>query len=444
MSFIADKQTLDDLNMLGKFKSNSIYSLFNKVHTTGGSALLEQMFCNPLTDADQINARSCIFAYFQHYALTFPFKGEQIIAMEVYLREAVERNLLFAYAGTLKKQLLAALIKNEDYEQLLEGIQATIAVLKAGKLFINTLPEVHDGHPYFKEWKSFRTILKDSRLAGLSYETEHRQLSFREVVEYDHLFRATLKQEMNTLLDVIYDLDVYIAVAAVGRTKGLSYARAHPKDADMMVATDLRHPGLDKAVSNPVTLHQESNVLFLTGANMAGKSTFMKTFGISMYLAHMGFPIAATEMTFSVKDGIYSSINVPDNLNMGYSHFYAEVLRVKKIAEEVSELKDLVVIFDELFKGTNVKDAYDATLAVTQAFAENRNCFFIISTHIVEVGEALMEKCGNIQFVYLPTVMEGNIPRYTYKLQKGITTDRQGMMIIENEGILEILKASGV
>jgi len=49
--------------------------------------------------------------------------------------------------------------------------------------------------------------------------------------------------------------------------------------------------------------------------------------------------------------------------------------------------KDLIVIFDELFKGTNVKDAYDATLAVTEAFSKYRNCFFIISTHIIEVGE---------------------------------------------------------
>jgi DNA mismatch repair ATPase MutS len=174
---------------------------------------------------------------------------------------------------------------------------------------------------------------------------------------------------------------------------------------------------------------------------MAGKSTFMKAFGIAVYLAHMGFPVAAKNMRFSVKDGLYSSINVPDNLNMGLSHFYAEVLRVKKVAEAVSESKDLIVIFDELFKGTNVKDAYDATLAVTEAFAENRNCFFIISTHIIEVGEELRDRCNNFRFAYLPTIMEGVIPRYTYKLKDGITADCQGMIIIENEGILDIIRS---
>jgi DNA mismatch repair ATPase MutS len=145
-------------------------------------------------------------------------------------------------------------------------------------------------------------------------------------------------------------------------------------------------------------------------------------------------------MVFSVKEGLYSSINVPDNLSMGYSHFYAEVQRVKTIAEEVARSRSLLVIFDELFKGTNVKDAYDATLAVTAAFAEYRNCCFIISTHIIEVGETLREQNDNLQFSYLPTIMEGGVPRYPYQLKDGITSDRHGMMIIGQEEILEIIR----
>jgi DNA mismatch repair ATPase MutS len=170
-----------------------------------------------------------------------------------------------------------------------------------------------------------------------------------------------------------------------------------------------------------------------------GKSTLMKTIGISFFLAHLGFPVAAKNMEFSVKEGLCSSINTPDNLGMGYSHFYAEVMRVKKVAEEVAAGRNMMVIFDELFKGTNVKDAYDATHAVTKSFAAYNNCFFIISTHIIEVGEALKAERSNIQFKYLPTTLEGTVPRYTYTLNEGITSDRQGMMIIENEGILELL-----
>jgi hypothetical protein len=64
---------------------------------------------------------------------------------------------------------------------------------------------------------------------------------------------------------------------------------------------------------------------------------------------------------------------------------------------------------------------------------------FVVSTHIIEAGEVLREKCENINFVYLPTLMEGNKPVYTHRLQLGITADRHGMVIIKNEGILDIL-----
>jgi DNA mismatch repair protein MutS len=87
-----------------------------------------------------------------------------------------------------------------------------------------------------------------------------------------------------------------------------------------------------------------------------------------------------------------------------------------------------------------VKDAYDATLAVTKEFSTYRNSFFVISTHIIEVGDALKNECNNLQFSYLPTIMEGSVPRYPYTLTGGITNDRHGMIIIENERILEMIQ----
>jgi DNA mismatch repair ATPase MutS len=248
-----------------------------------------------------------------------------------------------------------------------------------------------------------------------------------------------MQEEMQELLDMCYELDVYIAVSGVARERSLAYAHALPKESNLFRVTGLSHPGLRGAVGNALSYDGESNLVFLTGANMAGKSTLMKAFGIALYLAHMGFPVSVERLEFSIMDGLYSSINVPDDLGHGYSHFYAEVLRVKKVAEAISSGKGLVVIFDELFKGTNVKDAYDATLAVTEALAQYGNCFFLISTHIVEVGERLKEKGGPYRFVYLPTFMDGAQPRYTYQLEEGISADRHGMLIIRQEGLLELI-----
>jgi len=320
-------------------------------------------------------------------------------------------------------------------------VSKTIVLLNQFHTFINRLPD--EQSPYKEQLDSMKNILANPKLKWLQDEAEVKRLSLAKLIKFDYLLRTGLQKQLQELIQMIFLLDVYIAVSAVGKLKGFCYGLALPGDRNTITATGLYHPIVENAIGNTLVMHQDKNVLFLTGANMAGKSTLMKSFGVAIYLAHMGFPVAASHMEFSVKDGFYSSINVPDNLSMGYSHFYAEVLRIKTVAQQVAADKNLVVIFDELFKGTNVKDAYDATLAITGAFSENRNCLFVISTHIIEVGETLRKQCNNFRFAYLPTEMNGLIPRYTYQLKEGITSDRHGMMIIENEGILDIIRAGG-
>ncbi len=78
MSFSIDKQTLDELTLLGKFRHGSVYGLFNKVKTSGGERLLNNMFSHPLEEASAINERSCIFRFFQEAKLIFSFDIQQI------------------------------------------------------------------------------------------------------------------------------------------------------------------------------------------------------------------------------------------------------------------------------------------------------------------------------------------------------------------------------
>jgi DNA mismatch repair ATPase MutS len=443
MSFITDKQTLDDLNILGKFKAHSMFSLFNQTQTTGGERLLDTMFRHPLTGVEEINQRSGLFGYFQDKALVFPFSKSLFQVVENYLGLAAIGNQLITAAGVFRKKLLKTAVRDEQYDHMHNGLVATIEMLNILADFFKQL-EKGAPSPYLAQFDTIKKIMADHRLQWLPEVRNVQQLSAMQVARYHHLLLHVFRKEMDVILQGIYQLDVCIAVSDVARARGFAYAKALPQEKNLFHTVALSHPGLEKAVANPLTFNKDQNLLFLTGANMAGKSTFMKAFGIAVYMAHMGFPVAAKEMSFSVREGLYTSINVPDDLNMGYSHFYAEVLRVKHVAEEVARSRDLVVIFDELFKGTNVKDAYDATLSVTEAFSEYRNCFFIISTHIIEVGDALKHQGEHIRFGYLPTVMEGTVPRYTYQMKEGITNDRQGMMIIENEGIVDMLQHTAV
>lgn len=436
--FTVDQQTIADLNLLGKYKPNSIYSLFNQVRTAGGERLLQEMFQHPLTDPLKINQRSAMFRYFQAQEYSFNFKRETFEQMESYLSMGTNGNFIVAWSTLMYQKFSAAFLRDEQYERLHVGLLATVEVLNSFREFLDATTN-DAGSPFAAEGKLLKEILSDPRLQWLATEKNNTIFSLQAFARYDYLLKYTLQAEMERLLAGMHLVDVYISVSDVARSNHFSYAVAHPAEDHLMQATALRHPRLAKGVANSISFQRDRNLMFLTGANMAGKSTLMKAFGIAVYLAHMGFPVAVEHMDFSILDGIYSSINVADDLNSGHSHFYAEVLRVKHVAEEVAGGKNMVVLFDELFKGTNVKDAYDGTLSVTTAFAKYSNCFYIISTHIIEVGEALKQDGGHISCAYLPTVMDGNTPRYTYLLQEGITSDRQGMIIIQNEGILSLL-----
>ncbi|WP_255430987.1 hypothetical protein [Pedobacter sp. N36a] len=437
----ADQQTIEDLNLQGKFKQQSVYSLFNRLQTRGGEQVLEGMFAQPLNHPELINKRSALFAFFQQHRVVFPVIRSQVESMEDYLAGGAGAALPSVAWSIFTKKFQQTLFHSAALLQLQAGQSVTIEVLQAFQEFFAELKGKAGVGVYQQNLDTAINILQDARLQAILTKGAE-QPSLIQLIKNDHVIRHAMMNQMETLLKLIYELDVFAGVAAVAAENDFVYATALPGDQMVLNMQAFRHPGLRNGIANNLHLTKDRNVLFLTGANMAGKSTFMKSMGIAVYLAHMGFPVAAKSMVFSVKDGLFSSINVSDNLDMGYSHFYAEVLRTKTVAKAVSESLDLYVLFDELFKGTNVKDAYDATLAVTKAFAANRNSFFVVSTHIIEVGEALGKECDNLQFSFLPTVMKDGVPTYPYTLASGITTDRQGMIIIENEKIVDIIKAN--
>ncbi|WP_158994106.1 adenylyl-sulfate kinase [Mucilaginibacter sp. L196] len=441
MLFTTDKQTQEDLNIYGKQGADSILSLFNRTATLNGCKLLEELFRYPLSDAEAINARIEKIRYLKTVKAVFPFSSELFDQAEQYLANTDERTKLLAEKPSLEKMLTSLVASNADYKQIVNGISALIEIIQQlNSLLNNTLLLAGSPLKRDEETTEIYKLLNTEPISLLLKENPKNKLHYEKLSAFDLMLRFRYRETVQQLLRYIYQLDVYITVAKVATEHSYIFPKALSKEEHVIKIKGFYHPQLKNAVPNTIHISPNSNVVFLTGANMAGKSTFMKSLGIAMYLAHMGFPVAAMEMEFSVLDGIYTTINLPDNLGIGASHFYAEVLRIKKVAKELSTGSNIFVIFDELFRGTNVKDAYEATIAITSAFAIKRNSVFVISTHIIEAGDILKERCANISFKYLPTRMKDTIPEYTYTLETGITDDRHGMIIINNEGILELLK----
>lgn len=419
-----DEQTIEDLRLFAKREQKGIYDIYNNTFTRGGELVLDAMFRNPLSDLEAINRRANIIGDLAELGTRLPF--------EPYLLDSVEKYMMDSKGETHgQKPVLGE-------KEIKTGVTAIIGLFHTMRDFLKN-GELVKVEGLDKERKEMVKLLSAPSLEPVFNEKPVPQLSYAAVTAFDVLLRVRERDTIKAVLQFTYLLDVYISVARIAMEKGFIFPVAHPAGTNILKVEGVYHPELKNPIANTLAMGADKSVVFLTGANMAGKSTFLRSFSTAVYIAHMGFPVAAKRMEFSVMDGVYTTINLPDNLGIGASHFYAEVLRVKKIAAELGAGKSLFVLFDELFRGTNVKDAHEGTVAVTHAFAGKKNSMFIISSHIVEAGDELKQK-NNIGFHYLPTRMNGTVPEYTYRLEEGITDDRHGMIIIRNEGILDTLK----
>jgi DNA mismatch repair ATPase MutS len=204
-------------------------------------------------------------------------------------------------------------------------------------------------------------------------------------------------------------------------------------------AKQLFHPLLHTPVAYDVKLNRNENFLFLTGANMAGKSTFIKAMGVAVYMAHIGMGVPAQQMQLSMFDGLLSNIQVVDNIIKGESYFFSEVQRIRSTIERISNGKKWLILIDELFKGTNVQDAMKCSTVVIEGLRKMNNALFILSTHLYEIGEAL-KQYPNIQFRYFETHVEDDQLVFSYYLKEGISNDRLGYLILRREGVVEMLE----
>src|SRR5688572_1919008 len=139
MGFTTDKQTLDDLNITGKFRPQSIFSLFNDTHTKGGEKLLDKMFQQPLSHHTDINARSAVFKYFHERNLSFPFNRSVFETAEAYLGAETGSSFPVVAAGLLQKKIIQLAVKDEQYEAVRSGVLAAIEILSALRDFLKHL-----------------------------------------------------------------------------------------------------------------------------------------------------------------------------------------------------------------------------------------------------------------------------------------------------------------
>lgn len=198
-------------------------------------------------------------------------------------------------------------------------------------------------------------------------------------------------------------------------------------------ANKLAHPLLgDKRICNNITIDNEKSILLITGSNMSGKSTFLRTVGINLLLSYIGATVCAENFECSLMK-IFTCMRISDNLENNISSFYAEILRIKMIVEEVRNNKKVFFLLDELFKGTNSIDRHEGAKALIKQLVE-QGASGLISTHDLELCD-LQYEYNKIKNYHFQEYYVNNELKFDYKVREGISTTQNALYLIKLAGI---------
>ncbi len=244
-------------------------------------------------------------------------------------------------------------------------------------------------------------------------------------VSWQQQYGSHLKEGITALGEV----EMLSSLAVLERIRPVSYPTFYKEDMPPAFHMEqVCHPLLkpETAVSNSISMKQESVVI--TGSNMSGKTTFLRTIGLNLILTYAGAPVCALEFSAS-RMRIFTSMRVVDDVQHGISTFYAEILRIKEMVEYGKKEQPMLCLIDEIFKGTNSADRIVGAEAVIRKLSRNY-IITIVSTHDFEL-------CKLAENYHFEESYEENQIVFDYKLKQGICTTTNALYLLKMAGLTE-------
>lgn len=213
-------------------------------------------------------------------------------------------------------------------------------------------------------------------------------------------------------------------------------------DAPRLEGEALGHPLIhrDKRVCNDITVPTDGHIKLVTGSNMAGKSTFLRTVGINIVLAMAGAPACARRLALPPLQ-VYTSMRTQDALHESTSSFYAELKRLKLIIEAVEAGADkrppepqAFFLLDEILKGTNSNDRHTGSKALIKQLIRSRGSG-IIATHDLELGQLEAGANGAVENLRIEVEIKDGKLYFDYKLKKGVSQSFNATLLMKQMGI---------
>ncbi|GHT71039.1 DNA mismatch repair protein MutS [Bacteroidia bacterium] len=351
--------------------------------------------------------------------------------------------ITFAVSESCFKKVSALQSQVGKKMKILENYSALIEIVESCDLDSMDILEIK--RFFRKEGISASKEIK--RLAQLSGELEQRanmlvHLVLNPVFLWDIRKAIAIERwkEKNGILlqDWLLKLGEFDALCSLGKYAFNHPDYIYPEVVDCyfeMEGREMGHPLLhrDICIKNDVNVVSSPNFMIITGANMAGKSTFLRTIGINYLLACVGAPVYASYLRI-YPALLYTSLRTSDSLNDNESYFYAELKRLKAIIDELNNGKQLFIILDEILKGTNSVDKQKGSFALIKQFVEMKACG-IIATHDLALGsleKEFPEFIGNYHFD--ADIIDDEL-YFSYRLRNGIARNMNACFLMKKMGI---------
>jgi DNA mismatch repair ATPase MutS len=432
-----DKITLHDLSIFATEENGSIFGLLSYTSTQAGKDMLRKHIQNPPQGYKELcNLQNAIKYLVISNKWPEIITNGTLVMLDKYF-DAADTHATPPSGMTilLGKYFQKLLNKNEYFftqfsishlADFLKGCKELTSLLDDNSLPSQLQTELHKMNEDLQQ-----RLVED--IIAVDKNTPYRDLAL-----LNFNARRELKNPVLRLIQSYSKLDAWHAMA-IATTK---HEWVFPELADektLLEVEGLYHPLLKQPVSYTLKFTGTKNFMLLTGANMSGKTTFMRALGVAALLAHLGMGVPASHMRIGFLHGIITNMHVEDDILKGESYFFAEVQRMKMTAEQLLQNGPHLVLMDELFKGTNVHDAYECTRAVVDGLLHHTQHVMILSTHLHEVAQHFSNNTA-ISFAYFVTEITADEQfRFTYELKNGISNDRIGYRILQKEGVLDLL-----
>ncbi len=433
-----DKTTLKDLSVFGGEETGSIFALLDRTTTQAGRDMLRKHITQPPATQETLQQMQDVVKYIAGREDFWPdiISNGTLVMLEKFFESADTAGSPPGSFSTMFGPAFQKLFNRNEYFFTQFSISHIADFLKGCLQLVRLLEE--DELP---------TLLR-SQLELMQDELKHRltedvaatnkNTPYKELAALNYKVRREMKHPIQRLLHAYAQLDAWRSMALATAAHNWTFPQLMPSDPAMFVAKQVHHPLLKAPVSYDIELEAGKNFLLLTGANMSGKTTFMRSLGVAALLAHLGCGVPAASLKLSFLHGIITNMHVEDNIMQGESYFFAEVKRMKLTAEQLLQHGPHLVLMDELFKGTNVHDAYECTRGVIEGLQNHPHHLMVLSTHLYEVAQHFSND-RPIIFKYFVTEMEQEHFHFTYELKDGISNDRIGYKILQQEGVLKLL-----